>query len=55
MNAQPANGGLATAPGGLPVTESLAKRILSLPMFPQLSDGQVRTVIGALRSALGAS
>lgn len=36
------------APGGLPVTESIADRIVSLPMFPQLSDDAVARVCSAV-------
>jgi dTDP-4-amino-4,6-dideoxygalactose transaminase len=35
--------------GDLPVTERLAKRILSLPMFPELTDDQVEQVIKGIR------
>jgi dTDP-4-amino-4,6-dideoxygalactose transaminase len=35
--------------GDLPATEFAANRILSLPMFPQMSDEQVNTVIAAIR------
>lgn len=34
--------------GELPVTETLANRILSLPMFPQLTDEQIDRVIDAI-------
>ncbi len=34
----------------LPVTEQLAEQILSLPMYPELTDGQVERVIRAVRS-----
>jgi len=33
----------------LPVTERVADEVLSLPLFPQLSDAQVERVCGALR------
>lgn len=36
---------------GLAVTEHLTSRILSLPMFPQLSDSDLSTVVSAIRSA----
>jgi dTDP-4-amino-4,6-dideoxygalactose transaminase len=50
---QPAYAGrLATGPGGLAVTEKVAREVLSLPMFPQLSDEQVATVIAAVRAVL---
>ncbi|CAM2058424.1 Erythromycin biosynthesis sensory transduction protein EryC1 [Desulfovibrionales bacterium] len=35
-------------PAGLPVTEALASRILSLPMFPELSEKQINRVCEAL-------
>lgn len=40
------------APDGLPVTEALVPRILSLPMYPELSEDEARTVAGAVRDAL---
>lgn len=36
----------------LPVTESVAARCLSLPIFPELSDVQVREIVGVIREAL---
>ncbi len=36
--------GYGYRPGSLPVTESLAKRILSLPMYPELTEEQVNYV-----------
>jgi len=38
---------------GLPVTERLAGRIVSLPMFPELSDEDVGRVIAAVRGFYG--
>ena len=40
-------------PGSLPVTEKLAGRILSLPMFPHISDAQVTAVTEAIRAFYG--
>lgn len=37
-------------PGDLPVTEQTCKRILSLPMFPELTDEQVGIVIKEVRN-----
>ena len=37
------------AGGRLPATEKAALEVLSLPMYPQLSDEQVRSVIAAVR------
>jgi dTDP-4-amino-4,6-dideoxygalactose transaminase len=41
---QPACADLKTGPGSLPVTEALAGRILSLPMYPELPIEQVERV-----------
>jgi dTDP-4-amino-4,6-dideoxygalactose transaminase len=50
VHAQPAyRGRLAEFPAGLPETTGIAGRILSLPMFPQLSDISVARVIAAIR------
>ncbi|MEN9933637.1 MAG: hypothetical protein RLZZ387_216 [Chloroflexota bacterium] len=38
--------------GGLPVTERLAGEVLSLPMYPELTDDEVRAVADAVRAAL---
>ncbi len=43
--------GLA-APGSLPVTERLAGEVLSLPIFPELTDAEVEAVAAAVREAL---
>lgn len=50
VHQQPAyRGRLRTVPEGLPVTESVCRRILSLPMYPQMEDGQVERVLAAVR------
>jgi dTDP-4-amino-4,6-dideoxygalactose transaminase len=38
--------------GGLPITERLAREVLSLPMYPELSDDEARAVATAVRAAL---
>jgi dTDP-4-amino-4,6-dideoxygalactose transaminase len=43
--------GLA-APGSLPVTERLAAEVLSLPIYPELSDAEVDMVATAVRDAI---
>ena len=48
---QPIYQGLA-APGSLPVTERLANEVLSLPIYPELSDAEVDAVAAAVREAL---
>ncbi len=44
----PAYQGVERAPGGLPHTERVVEEILSLPMFPQLTDDAVQRVVNAL-------
>lgn len=46
---QPAFASAAVAGGGLPVTEAASEQVLSLPMFPELTDEEVGTVAGAIR------
>jgi len=43
-----------TGPGLCPVSEAAYERILSLPMFPQMTDGDVEDVVVALRKAVEA-
>ena len=38
--------------GELPVCEEVARRSLALPFYPELSEGQVERVCGALREAI---
>lgn len=40
---------LGYKPGDLPVTERIAKRILSLPMFPELTNEQIDYVVSAIK------
>jgi len=50
IHEQPAyRGRVILPPGGLPVTERAAREILSLPMFPELTEQEVQRVIGAIR------
>jgi len=42
-------GRIKIAPGGLTVTETAYKQILSLPMYPQLSDAQIGHVLNSLK------
>lgn len=51
VHRQPAyQGRVALGPSGMQHSEHAAKEVLSLPMFPQLSDNQVARVIAALRA-----
>ena len=44
--------GYPQAPQGVPVSEALSQRVLSLPMHPYLNEGDQRTVIEAVTSAV---
>lgn len=46
--------GLGLRPGSFPVTEDAARRILSLPLYPEMSRDQVEEVAQALIRALAA-
>jgi dTDP-4-amino-4,6-dideoxygalactose transaminase len=52
LHLQPAYRHLEIPKGALPVTERLADEVISLPMYPELSDAMVSHVVGAVRSAL---
>ena len=43
---------LGYRPGSLPVTERVAREVLSLPLFPELTPGQVAEVTRQLRAVL---
>jgi dTDP-4-amino-4,6-dideoxygalactose transaminase len=49
VHLQPAYADLGYAAGSLPVSERASQRLLSLPMFPEMTDAQVDTVIAAVR------
>ena len=53
VHLQPAYREASGTSGTLEVTERLAGEIMSLPMFPQLDDGQVRRVTSAVAAASG--
>jgi dTDP-4-amino-4,6-dideoxygalactose transaminase len=44
-----------TSVDGLPMTERVISRILSLPMYPELTDAEVRNAIAAVREFYGKS
>jgi dTDP-3-amino-3,4,6-trideoxy-alpha-D-glucose transaminase len=52
VHLQPAFAHLRQGEGSLPVAEAAAREVLSLPLYPELTDAQVATVIGAAREAL---
>jgi perosamine synthetase len=45
---------LGTGPGMCPVAERAGERILSLPMFPSMTDADVEDVVNAVAKVLGA-
>jgi dTDP-4-amino-4,6-dideoxygalactose transaminase len=55
IHLQPACQHLGYAQGDLPVTETAAAEVLSLPMYPELTDAQVACVAEALHAALRAT
>jgi dTDP-4-amino-4,6-dideoxygalactose transaminase len=52
VHLQPAYADLGYAAGTFPVSERAASEVLSLPMFPQLTEAQVTDVAAAVRRAL---
>ncbi len=53
LHLTPAYAGLGYGPGDFPVAEAMAGRILSLPMFPQITAAQQDYVVECLSSAMG--
>jgi dTDP-4-amino-4,6-dideoxygalactose transaminase len=51
VHLQPAYADLGYGPGDLPVSERLAKELLSLPIYPEMTREQSRHVCDALRQA----
>jgi dTDP-4-amino-4,6-dideoxygalactose transaminase len=49
LHLQPAYAFLGHRKGDFPVSEAACERVLSLPIYPSLTDAQVGAVIGALR------
>jgi dTDP-4-amino-4,6-dideoxygalactose transaminase len=52
LHLQPAYRHLGYAKGDFPVAESASERILSLPMYPELTKGEIELVSGTLRQAV---
>lgn len=52
VHLQPAYADLGYGPGDFPESERAGREVLSLPMFAELSDDQVRTVVEQLQQAL---
>lgn len=53
LHQQPAYAYLGIPEGALPVSERVAKRVLSLPMYPEMTEEQIDTVVQAVAQALG--
>ncbi|MEI6782768.1 MAG: DegT/DnrJ/EryC1/StrS family aminotransferase [Verrucomicrobiota bacterium] len=51
VHLQPAFADLGHKPGSFPVTEALVSKIISLPMFPEIQEGQIERVAGACLKA----
>jgi len=52
LHLQPAYEHLGLKPGTFPVTEALSERCVSLPIYPELTDEQIRTVAETVKGAL---
>ena len=52
IHLQPAYKSLGYKPGDFPVSEQCANEFLSLPMFPEMTDVQVKHVVGELSSIM---
>lgn len=55
LHLQPAYRDLGYAPGDCPVAERLGGEVLSLPMFPELTERQIEIVAGIIRAAVPAA
>jgi dTDP-4-amino-4,6-dideoxygalactose transaminase len=53
IHLQPAFRYLGYAPGDFPVAEAAAKQLLSLPLYPQITEEQQVRVVRAIRHAVG--
>jgi dTDP-4-amino-4,6-dideoxygalactose transaminase len=54
LHLQPAYAWLGYRPGNLPVTEAVADQVLSLPLYPEMTEDQQDLVVAALLAAVGA-
>ena len=52
IHLQPIFRDLGYQDGDFPVAEQVCRDMISLPVFPELSEEQIQTVVGALREAL---
>ena len=52
LHLQPALQNLGYKEGSFPITESISKEILSLPMFPELSEGEIEYITKMIKEGL---
>ena len=52
LHLQPAFASLGPKPGDLPAAEQAASQVLSLPLYPELTDAQAHEVVDAVREVL---
>jgi dTDP-4-amino-4,6-dideoxygalactose transaminase len=55
LHLQEAYKGFGLGPGSFPVAERVAKEIVSLPMFPELSGPDIQTVVNGVQAFVGAN
>jgi dTDP-4-amino-4,6-dideoxygalactose transaminase len=55
LHLQPVYRHLGHAAGSFPIAEDVANRLVCLPVFPSMSDGQVREVAAAVRQCVAAA
>jgi UDP-2-acetamido-2-deoxy-ribo-hexuluronate aminotransferase len=55
LHLQPAFADLGLAEGSMPVSERIARRVLSLPMHPYLASDVQDRIVTCLNAALGAT
>jgi dTDP-4-amino-4,6-dideoxygalactose transaminase len=52
VHLQPAYRDLGYTRGDFPVSEGAATQVLSLPMFPELTSGQIEAIAGIVRAGV---
>lgn len=53
LHLQPAYAFLGLGPGSFPVSEAAAQQVLSLPLFPEMTEAQQERVVEAIKSFVG--
>jgi dTDP-4-amino-4,6-dideoxygalactose transaminase len=53
LHLQPAYRHLGHKEGDFPITEECARQVLSLPMYPELTQTQIEEVVRAIKEFLG--